>query len=78
MSARQMIPTFRQTFWHGVVAGVGWAIGATLVFAIGLTILSSVVSLLGKIPFIGDLIKPMDQIVNQSEDPRRSIIERHE
>ena len=75
MPARHIIPTLRQTFLHGIIAGVGWALGATIVFAILITFLGQVFNLLEHIPLIGRLFYPMAEIVGDSTNPTRQVIE---
>ena len=65
--------SFKRTFLQGFVSGIGWAFGATIGFAILLTLLGYVFSILGYIPLINRISDPLQQIVEQVDDPRDQI-----
>ena len=67
--------SFKRNFFQGIVSGVGWALGATFVFTIGLAILGALLTLLGQVPVVGNLFKPVVEIIQQSVDPRPSVVE---
>ncbi len=69
-------PTFRQTFLHGIIAGIGWAFGATIVFAILIAIFGYVISVLGHVPGLNYLIAPINRIVEDTQDPRVEVLEK--
>lgn len=60
---------------HGIVSGVGWAIGATIVFGVLIAILSSIFSWLGRVPVIGEFFSPVAEVVNHSENPKNKVFE---
>lgn len=75
MGVKKTDQSVKRALLYGIVSGVGWAIGATFVFAIGLALLGLVLSFLGQVPVVGGLFKSVAEIVIQSEDPRPSVVE---
>lgn len=53
-------------FLKGFLGGLGWAIGATLGFAIFVTVLSMVLNLLGGVPFLGNLLADIIHFTNEA------------
>jgi len=53
-------------FLKGFLAGLGWAVGATLGFAIFVTLLSMILNLLGGLPYIGSVLADIIHFTNQA------------
>lgn len=54
--------SYKHIFFRGVLGGLGWSIGATVVIALLFWILSQLTWL----PFIGDLISNTGEIIEQN------------
>ncbi len=70
MSLPSPTQAYKKVFVQGVVSGIGGAVGTTVGFAVLLAVLGGVFSFLGEIPFLGDVIRPVVQIVRDASTPR--------
>lgn len=77
VSKKQWIE-WRRIFWHGVFSGIGWAFGATIVFAILITLLGSVLAWLENVPVVGNIFRPVENIIEQRENPREQVIQQYD
>ena len=48
--------SFRQVFFRGIVTGLGWTIGATILFALSITLLTAVLLQTGWFPSISEFL----------------------
>lgn len=53
-------------FLRGFLGGLGWAVGATLGFAIFVAIISMFLNLLGGMPFIGNVLADIIHFTNET------------
>ena len=62
------LTSFKQTFFRGVVAGLGSALGATIILALVIGILLRIIQTAEKIPFLGEVVEKIDfeKVVNPS------------
>jgi hypothetical protein len=64
----------RSIFIKNFIAGLGWMTGATLGFALLLTILGIVFSWLGGLPFIGEFIANLIDLTNKALETKRTLV----
>ena len=64
----------KEMFKRGVVAGIGWAIGVTIGFALVSTILILVTKALGRLPSIGDFFASIVESTQESLLKRNPLI----
>jgi hypothetical protein len=67
---------YNELFKEGVMAGLGWAVGATIGFVLISTLLVFVLNLLGGLPIIGSLIASIIQSTQEQLLKRTPIIPR--
>ena len=60
-------------FLKGFLGGLGWAVGATLGFAIFVAVLSMILNLLGGMPFIGSVLANIIHFTNEALKTRVTI-----
>lgn len=53
-------------FFKGFLGGLGWAVGATLGFAIFVAALTMILNLLGGVPFLGSLLANIIHFTNEA------------
>ena len=53
-------------FLKGFMSGLGWAVGATLGFAIFVAVLSMVLQFLGGVPYLGNILADIIHFTNQA------------
>ena len=58
----------------GFLGGLGWAIGATLGFAIFVTFISMILNLLGGLPFIGVVLAEIIHFTNEALKTKVTVI----
>lgn len=56
----------KEMFLRGIIAGIGWAIGVTIGFALISTILVLVFKSLGGLPLVGDFFSSVSQTTQES------------
>ena len=61
------------TFYKGFVGGVGWALGATVGFALVLVILSYVLRVLGGLPIIGEFFATIVDFTQKALETRKNL-----
>ena len=60
-------------FFKSFVGGIGWAIGATLGFALLISILGFIISKLGGLPLIGNWFANLIEVINQALETRKVL-----
>lgn len=63
----------RAVFAKNFMAGLGWMIGATLGFALFITLFSLILKWLGGLPVVGDFFAHLIDLTNQALESRRSL-----
>ncbi len=66
----------KDMFLRGIIAGIGWAIGVTIGFALVSTILVLFFKSLGGLPLIGDFFTSVVESTQQSLPKRTPILPR--
>ncbi len=64
----------KEMFKRGVVAGIGWAIGVTLGFALVSALLVLIAKALGEVPSIGDFFASIVESTQESLLNRNPLI----
>ncbi len=60
-------------FLKNIVGGIGWAIGATLGFALLIYILGFILGNLGGLPLVGDWFARLIEVTNQALETRKVL-----
>ena len=60
-------------FFKSIVGGIGWAVGATLGFALLIYLISLLFNQLGGLPLIGDWFSNLIEITNQASEARKVL-----
>ncbi|HUV42325.1 MAG TPA: DUF5665 domain-containing protein [Patescibacteria group bacterium] len=60
-------------FFKNFIGGIGWAIGATLGFALLIYILGLILGRLGGLPLIGDWFARLIEAANQALEARKAL-----
>ncbi len=64
---------YSEIFLKSLVGGVGWAIGATLGFALLIYILGFILGRLGGLPLIGDWMARLIEVTNEALEIRKAL-----
>ena len=68
--AKKEHPSF---FLKGFLSGLGWAIGATLGFAIFVAVVSMTLNLLGGVPYLGNLFANIIHFTSEALKTRVTV-----
>ena len=60
-------------FLKSIVGGIGWAVGATLGFALLISILGFILRNLGGLPLIGDWFARLIEVTNKALEARKAL-----
>ena len=60
-------------FLKGFVSGIGWAMGATIGFALLFSILGFILGKLGGLPLVGDWFARLIEVTNKALELRKAL-----
>lgn len=55
------------------MSGLGWAVGATLGFAIFVTVVSMILNLLGGMPYVGGILADIVHFTNEALETKVTV-----